>query len=325
MLHFESPKLDDANAVRDIVRRSGLCGNDLNFVNLYLHRNKHQITICVRNGILFRHYNGKRLHGYSFPIGPYPTGPCPTDNNDPSDAVTAIEEDAAERGRPLDFCLMTEDQRKTLERIRPGKFRFLADRGDADYLYLRDRLASLSGRKFHRKRNAVSRFNKDHSDRQFIPMTDKNVNDALTVANRWFQSRNDSDDPVLRSERDAVIEAALHFSALGLIGGLLYVDGIPAAMSIVSQTTDDVFDVHFEKSVPEWPFAYSVICHETARLLSSARLINREEDLNLPSLRTAKLSWFPAAILWKFQSRPIQSPTSPPLPSEFAESPAEGT
>lgn len=295
-LDFVPPRLDCARTIRDLVESSGLVGNDLNFANMFLLRNKHSITISLRDGMLYRHYAGTRLAGYAFPLG---TGNIHT-------AIENVLRDAKSRNRPPLFCLLTAEQTATLETLYPGRYRFVADRGSADYLYSRTRLANLAGRDFHRKRNFMTRFEKTYPQWRFVPLTTENLPEALTVARRWFQHCNEKGDPELVAERLAIDAATENFAPLALSGGIVYIKDVPCAMCIGSQTNRFVYDVHFEKVVPEVPLAHVVVVRETARLLPWVRLINREEDLNLPGLRDSKLSWFPESILLKYSATPIE-------------------
>lgn len=293
-LPFAPPRLSDAWTVRAVVRASGLYGNDLNFANLFLLSRKHRITIALDGRFLFRRYEGDRRRGYAFPVGV----------GDLAEAVRLVEEDAQARGEPCAFILMTGKQTETLESIRPGKYRFSAVRGDADYLYARDALASLAGRRFHRKRNAVKRFEHDYPDWRFEPLSESNGACALAAAERWFEQNGRLADPELAAEREAIQTAVRLIAPLELTGGVLFVGGEPFAAAILSATLPDVYDVHFEKAASRHPGGYAAICRETARALPAARRINREEDLNLPGLRESKQSWFPEEILLKFTADP---------------------
>ena len=100
-------------------------------------------------------------------------------------------------------------------------------------------------------------------------------------------------------ELQAIENALKYRHQLGIVGGLLYVENAPAAMSLASYITPMVADIHYEKCIPEFRDAYAYINRELAAALST-EYINREEDLNIPGLRTAKLSYHPAHILRKF-------------------------
>ena len=85
---------------------------------------------------------------------------------------------------------------------------------------------------------------------------------------------------------------------------LLFADGAPVAFCVASRVTPDCLCVHFEKAVPGVDGAYPMINREFVRAMLSRypelRLVNREDDMGLEKLRTAKLSYRPHALLRKF-------------------------
>lgn len=286
------PRLEDADGIRAAVSACGGMGNDLSFASMYLLQAKYGIRVAVEDGFLYRHYSGNsRLNGYAFPLG---AGDC-------TPALQRIEQDAAERGVPLQFCLLTEDQSALLQQLHPGKFQEVVKRGDADYLYRRSDLAELPGTAFHKKRNHISKFTRLHPHWCFKPLDAATADDARGIAARWLETAHDS--PALQHEYRAICHALELQDALQLTGGVLYVNGAPAAMAVVSHITPDVADIHYEKCAPDWRDAYSLVNREIARRLT-ATFINREEDLDQPGLRKAKESYHPALLLPKISLLP---------------------
>jgi hypothetical protein len=294
MLPFLPPLLDDAPRVRDAVERSGLAGNELNFANVYLLQEKHRTTIAFRDGFFFRHYEGQRLAGYGFPVG----------DGDDEAALRAILNDAESRGRTPRICLATRTQAATLRRLFPGKFRFSCDRGDADYLYSTERLAGLTGRRMHRKRNAVKRFEKERPSLRVEPLGVGNLDAAARVAERWRVERPDADSPELAAEKRALERAFWAFDALNLFGRVVLDGDEPLGFALLSATSNLVCNEHFEKATPDGAAAYPFLCQSAARLAleRGAYWLNREEDLNSQGLRTAKSAWFPEILLAKFNA-----------------------
>ena len=90
----------------------------------------------------------------------------------------------------------------------------------------------------------------------------------------------------------------------GLFGGILYVGGSPAAMTMASAVSDICIDVHYEKAIGEYAEngAFTVInqCFAASEDAEGFEYINREEDMGIPGLRTAKESYYPAYKLRKF-------------------------
>ena len=326
MIQFAPAKLTQRDAVLEIVDAAGYPGADLNFANLFLYREKYGIEIALENRILYRRYKNANpvdpsvsdpdstrgaisgtgvlggppdfaTYGYAFPVG----------DAEPEDMLAAVEADAAERKCPVLFCLITEEQREILESLRPGRYTYHLCRGSSDYLYRRDALVELAGRKYHRKRNAPSRFKQEHPKYKYERLEEFNAADAMRVAESWFRKRelaNELTSGIL-DERKVMDTAIRHFSELGITGGVLYVDGAPVAMSIASWTTRNTCDVHFEKAVPEMPLAFALVCNETARIMDGALYVNRKEDMDIPGLRQAKLSWFPERIIMRYNAVPL--------------------
>ena len=291
-LTFAPPTLADASWVQALTRQA--VSSDLAFANIFLLQEKYKTTIAYAKGFLFRHFaGGNRLSGYAFPCG----------NGNIREAIDMICSDAAAHQRSLQFCLLTSDQKKSLEELLPGQFTYALDRGDADYLYSHTQLAELPGTLFHAKRNHIAQFERANPNWQFKLLNDETAQDALYVAHGWLHGIADA-PPALQHEYKAIKNALEHLDELALFGGVLYVDNTPISMSIGSYISPKVADIHYEKCLPEWKKAYPLINREMARQLHKCDLINREEDLNQPGLRQAKLSYHPILIHEKYSAVP---------------------
>lgn len=296
-LPFASPCLSDAASVASLVASARGMGNDLAFANIYLLREKYKTHIALLNGFLFRYYGGHgRFQGYAFPCG----------KGDIEWALRQIEEDATFHARPCRFCLLTEADAAMLQQLRPGAYHFSTDPGDADYIYKRQDLAELPGTAFHKKRNHIARFYRQYANWHFAPLSAETLADARAVAEQWYAAREE-DSPALAHEQCAIHAALRAKDELQLIGGVLYVDSHPVAMTLASHISPDAADIHYEKCLPSFRDAYPIINQEMARLLSCT-YINREEDLNQAGLRQAKLSYRPALLLRKFNALPCSTP-----------------
>ena len=286
ILTFCTPELSDLTRVRETLFH--VEQSDLAFPNLYLLRHKYDTRIAFYRNWLFRYYAGNgRLRGYTFPVG---------DNIDMNDALFHVEQHAGLHGNPLHFCALTEENARLLKERYGDKISFSDDPGDADYLYRASDLTELAGTAYHKKRNQISRFERAHGNWSFVPMHDGNSADALSIARAWVEAQEP--DAGHEHELRAIENALRYHHELGLIGGLLYVENRPAALSLASRINDRVADIHYEKCAPDYRDAYPIICREMVRMMN-CELVNREEDINIPGLRQAKLSWKPCRILHK--------------------------
>lgn len=325
MINFKTPKLSDRAAAANAVADSGYTGSDASFANIFLLRQKYGTQIALQDGFLFRYYNGQgSRRGYAFPLG----------SGEPQAALALIVEDARESGRPLEFCLVDESRAQILREYfkttgsngAEPPLHFTENRGDSDYIYSAESLATLAGNLYKKKRNHISRFNRSYLDYEIRALTSENFADALTVEKSWLNietlgessntdcectcecreaawAERSEDEKSRLAEYCAIREALEHFDALGMKGAVLYIGGIPAGMTIASEILPGVWDTHFEKVIDEYAVngGYAIINKLFAERLmaAGARLINREEDINIEGLRKAKLSYYPQTILDK--------------------------
>ena len=116
------------------------------------------------------------------------------------------------------------------------------------------------------------------------------------------QRKNGDEKPVLKLELQSIELALKNAELLRFTGGVLYVKGEPAAMTLASPISDSVLDVIYEKAIEEYEKngVYAVINQQFSKRNGSYLYLNREEDMGVEGLRKAKLSYKPTLILEKF-------------------------
>lgn len=293
---WKFPSVSDSEWIHHLTELNKCMGSDTSYANLFFLRNKYNIEISFYKDCLLRHYHGtgSRL-GYGFPIG----------GNDMAEIVGVLRQDARQREEPFAFCLVTEEQKAVLEHWFPGRFTYTENRNDADYIYLQSDLAFLKGKKYHKKKNHVSRFQRKYNDHCFRVINEYNKDDAWRVAVAWHRNHKGHSSTAQNLELEAIREALYYFEDLQLKGGILYVFCEPVAMTIASPISPHICDIHFEKALESYAVngAYAVINQKCASLLTEYTYLNREEDIGLPGLRDAKSSYHPAILLKKYYAQ----------------------
>jgi len=295
MLRWKKPEISDGEWIRSIVAKEMVYGSDAAFANIFLLRDKYNIEIADYKGAFIRRYNGQGTRcGYTFPLGK-----C-----DLEKALMEIVKDSSKRGEMLQFAFLTEAQKEALEKFIPQKFVFESDDGDSDYIYLRQELADLSGKVFHKKKNHVSKFMRTYKDWEYQEIGDCNWEDAERIADRWYDDHIQQKDKSQMIEYRGIKEALFYFEKLELMGGILYANGTPCAMTIASNINNDAADVHFEKSIGEFAVngGYAAINNMFAKEVKGVQWLNREEDINIEGLRRAKMSYRPKMLLKKYHA-----------------------
>jgi hypothetical protein len=85
-----------------------------------------------------------------------------------------------------------------------------------------------------------------------------------------------------------------------LTGGAICVDGQIVAFSFGAPINGNTFGVHVEKGDIHYDGVYNIMNYEfVSHIPSQYTYINREEDLGIPGLRQAKLSYRPVILLEK--------------------------
>lgn len=285
-LSFRRPRLEDRQEVKKILEKSGNIDSASAFGTLYLWAEGYDINICVHDGVLLK----KIGKSYGFPRGAKSDAKLKT-------CLEALKQNCLNSEKFILDDLLENDVRE-LDRILPGKFSFSKKRDNAEYIYDIKNLAQLSGKKYHQKRNHISKFSKLYNWK-YIPCI-KNV-ECMDFFEKWFKIYSKDEEKFNKQEYLAIKKALENFQALKLSGGAIEVGGEIIACTIGEKINKDVLLVHFEKALPEFKGAYSVINNEFCKSeAENFRLINREEDMGIPGLRKSKLSYKPMFLLNKY-------------------------
>ncbi len=182
-------------------------------------------------------------------------------------------------------------------------YELIPERDAFDYIYLREDLANLSGKKYHSKRNHISAFSKKF-DWEYREITKENVSDVLECANQWYFENRDRFDKYMQCEKDGIDLMLSNMELLEIRGGAIYVGDKVVAFTLGSPINLEMFDIHIEKALSDYAGAYTVINREFAKTLTDYKYINREDDLGIEGLRKAKLSYKPHILLKKYSAIP---------------------
>ena len=169
-------------------------------------------------------------------------------------------------------------------------------RNQYDYIYRRTDLATLHGRHLDAKRNHIHRFRAEHPDFEYRPLTPEYFDECRRLTEIWQEEKAASD--TINAEHRVMETIFSNWDALGMIGGSIFVDGRMVAFTYGSAVTTDTFDVCVEKADRHVEGAFAIINQQFAKHLPEQYVyLNREEDMGIPGLRQAKLSYHPEILL----------------------------
>ena len=177
-------------------------------------------------------------------------------------------------------------------------------RNQYDYIYRRTDLATLRGRHLNAKRNHIHRFRAEHPDFEYRPLTPEFFDECRRLTATWQEEKkqtpnqNDNKNEIIDAEHRVMETIFSNWDALGIIGGSILVDGRMVAFTYGSAVTTDTFDVCVEKADRHVEGAFAIINQQFAEHLPEQYIyLNREEDMGIPGLRQAKLSYHPEILL----------------------------
>ncbi|MDE5833341.1 MAG: phosphatidylglycerol lysyltransferase domain-containing protein [Desulfovibrio sp.] len=200
------------------------------------------------------------------------------------------------------FIRIPEDLANLWKFQAPDLVAAVEDRGQWEYIYSKEDLASLPGPKFHKKRTHVNSYIKAYGDPVYVEITPKLVEEVLGVQDTWCQWHECAGSPSLEAENEAIARVLTHWDNFRhMYGGSLEIEGKMVAFSVGEKLDSETLGVHFEKGLNGYKGVYQVMNREFAsRAGKDFKFINRAQDMNEDGLRQAKLTYSPVGYAQKY-------------------------
>lgn len=290
MLEFKSVELNDKEIIEKYYKKENHFLCEYCFTDIFIWGKHYNTQYAVCDGFLFLKSDGEGCCYYTVPEG----------DGDFEKAMDRILEYANEKGGSWLFVSIYPEQKEKLEKYYPDKFEFEENRDNADYVYLAEKLASLSGKKLHKKKNHVNRFYKEYDGRwSYEPLNDDNIKEFFSYQLDWCEN-----DSAFLGELCAASIALKNYKVLGIVGGILRVDGKIVAVTLGSKSFDDTMIVHIEKADYNINGAYQVINQQfVLNHCKDVKYVDREEDLGIEGLRKAKESYYPEFVTLNYTGK----------------------
>ncbi len=224
---------------------------------------------------------------FSFPIG-----------RNVESALDAIDEYCDSLNIPTVFCSVNKNDLSVLMKKYPGS-KADADRDWFDYLYQKDAIMNLIGKKYATPRNHINKFKKLYSNFSFNKIEKSDIPELVAFTRNF--TFNAKKDESANLELQMCIEVLENYDTYGMPGGVLRVDGNVVGYSIGEIIGDTLF-CHIEKADISYHGAYQMLTNQFLRMYASGdevKFVNREEDCGDEGLRKSKLSYNPVELIEK--------------------------
>ena len=287
---FHPLKLSDREAMQAVTLPSGRRNCNYNFANLVGWKFLFGTEVCVlENAVVLRYtFDGQRAYMV-----------CTSEALSP-ELIEALFDDS---NGDLTLIGLEDSQVSQFSNLKP-QISIISepDRDQYDYIYRRADLATLHGRHLDAKRNHIHRFRAEHPDFEYRPLTPELFDECRRLTEIWQVEKNvnvnDNGNETIDAEHRVMETIFSNWDALGMIGGSIFVDGCMVAFTYGAAVTAETFDVCVEKADRHVEGAFAIINQQFAEHLPEQYIyLNREEDMGIPGLRQAKLSYHPEILL----------------------------
>jgi len=294
--NFREIRLEDREWIKARLAEDDDNSCERSFVTIFLYRKLYRaqaadIKGCCVFRCIFKTMNESVPYWtYYFPLGA----------GDKRGALEVMLELCRREQIPLHIEPIVARERQMLLDWFPGQFIIDSNRDFYDYVYSREKLAGLRGKKMQKKRNHIARF-KDDEDWSYEPITRENLAETRFMAHSWICSREEKWNEDMENEFSVLEEAFANYEALGLKGGILRQHGDIVAFTMGEPLNSNTILIHFEKAFPEVHGAYPMINQQFIQHTAEGfEYVNREDDMGDVGLRKAKLSYYPELLLKKY-------------------------
>jgi hypothetical protein len=186
-----------------------------------------------------------------------------------------------------------------VEEVKSLGLKVSQERNDADYLFHKERLATLSGRDLSSRRNLLHQLESNYEIHSKV-IEAEDLPKAMALLEDWQKQAHTT---AQKNDYFATKEALESLSILGLTGRVAYIDGQCAGFSIGEIFTPTTALIHFQKARHDIKGVTPFLLQDFAKNLpQEIEWINAEQDLGIPALRQAKTAYHPDVLLTKWRA-----------------------
>ena len=290
---FRPIELADRQCITEILLEHRPGTSELTFANLFIWRNHYDLRWSVYKDWLC--LVGREGGGAYFAMSP--VGPAGR-----ADIVMVLLEWLKAYKGVLEPLIERADEGLALEVSNLPGLTVEERREHFDYVYLTRDLIELAGSRYRTKRNHINQFYRAYESYTYETLDEGHIKACLRLQEEWCLQRRCDEDLNLLGEWDATKEILNNYRALEVTGAVILVGGEVKAFTLGERLAEDMAVIHIEKADPEIPGLYQLVNQQfCARQWNNLTFINREQDLGIPGLREAKLSYNPDHFIKKYR------------------------
>lgn len=288
-MEFKTPTIEDKEEIDRCILEDDTRSCDYATANIILWSPFYQVKYAIIDGLFVSHTD-EEGGSFCYPIG----------KGDKKKVLQYLMDDCKEKQIPFVLHGVTHEMEDEFREMFGDIYEIEYDRDISEYIYDREKLATLSGKKLHGKRNHINRFKENH-EWSYEPLSDENQLEVLAMLMEWKMQNCDPEDIEKHDEICVSKNSVINYKELGLVGGVLRAEGKIVGFSIGERASnEDTFIVHIEKAFADIQGAYPMINQQfVIHEMENFKYVNREDDVGEEGLRKSKLSYRPVFMVDK--------------------------
>lgn len=287
-LQFDVVKEEDVGLIDSFLKLSSYQESNHNIVNLFMWKSWFP---------LWKHEN----ENYLFLLGKYQDNYflymplcAPVYRSEALKAAVSLFEHAK---IPFYLSCYTEDMRDEVLTLFPD-LKVDEIRDGFDYIYDKEKMISLSGKKLQKRRNHLNYFIRNYEHRvEFCDLKDY-LDECYSFLSNW---KNELTDDFLQNERMGTEYLLTHFHLFPACGFCVLIDGKVEGFIIGSYANEDMIQINVEKANDQFRGIYQYLEREFLQKCDmTVKWVNREDDMGYENLRKAKMASQPEYFIKKY-------------------------
>jgi len=288
MLNPKKLTKDNAEEIKELLKHSENYMSLAKFPTLFLWHEYTELKYDIKDDFLF-------LFECKFDntaLMPYGTG-------DLKNAMFNLEEYCKSQSKVGRLYCMGEKDKEKIEEIFPGRYKIKELHEFNEYVYLRNNLAELAGKKYAKKRNHLSKFMRQSGENyEYCSISNKDRGELEKVIDTWCMMRDCGPGDTSKFEKQAILKLLSNEEGIEYRGGAIKINGNIEAFALGGKITDDMAVVYFEKADTRFDGIYAMLNKQyVANEWPDVKYINRQEDMGKPGLRQSKRSYYPEFLI----------------------------
>ncbi len=284
MLNPKKLTKDNASEIKDYLNYSEKYMSLSKFPTLFLWHEYTELSYDIQDDVLFM-FECKFDNTALMPYGP----------GDLEKAMYNLEEYCKSQSKVGRLYCMGEKDKEKMKAVFPGRYNIRELPEFSEYVYLRNHLSELAGKKYAKKRNHISKFLRQSGDNYEYCSISANDRDELEkVMDTWCMMRDCGPGDTSKFEKRAILNLLSNSGDIEYRGGAIRINGNIEAFALGGRMTEDMAVVYFEKADTKFDGIYAMLNKNyIMNEWPDVKYINRQEDMGQPGLRKSKRSYYP--------------------------------